>query len=775
MSALLSLGGHGSNTPRDAHRPRGIWVLYGFLGMVLVAFLFSLITLGPTRNPLWLDGWMVVGFEFIASSLCIASGLRRQQERTVPLLLGLALLSWTIGNLVFTVESMGGKIPPQASLADVFYIGFYPLAYFGLVLLMLRAARQLVPATWLDGVVTGLGAAAVVTCFGFTPLLHQVEGSTLGVVTNLAYPIGDALLLVFVLCGFATMAGRPRAQWVLLTLSCLVVAAGDTAYLLTTTPVAPELLYVLYGISWPAAILLISASTWLPSVPTKMAASQRTPSFLLPGLGALASLVVLFVGTQVHVGIFALGFATATLGVVGVRVWFSMLTLRQLTDDNRQRSVTDQLTGLGNRRRLFTVLDAYFADQSDPRKPRQRLDFLFVDLDHFKEINDSFGHSAGDEVLRQLGPRLKEALRSTDVLLRLGGNEFGVVITDGTVDQTATVARRLIQRLEQPFLVDSVSVRISASIGGATALTDAWDSAGLLRCGDLAMYRAKTRETKFEVFQKDIDDEGSRLRLGEELTRAVKFGDLILHYQPQLDLRSGEINSVEALLRWPHPRLGLVPPLEFLPLAEEAGLMQSLTGQVLEQALVQCSTWRSTGRALEVAINISVSNLLDPAFIDLVRSRLSHYHLPASLLIIEITETTVISDFEKCKSAIAQLRDMGIVVSIDDFGAGYTSLAYLGDLAVGELKLDRTFITKLNKLNRRDLALVRATVELAHTQGLRVVAEGIEDSATLGLLTGVGCDLAQGYFIGRPAPAAELDIRPDTAAPRPLAAEPIAS
>jgi diguanylate cyclase (GGDEF)-like protein len=495
----------------------------------------------------------------------------------------------------------------------------------------------------------------------------------------------------------------------------------------------------------------------------------------LPGLAALASLGVLLAGTQRHVGIFALGFATATLGVVGIRVWFSMLRLRQLTDQNKEQSVTDQLTGLGNRRHLFNLFDTYFADQSDPRKPRQRLDFLFVDLDHFKEINDSFGHSAGDDVLRKLGPRLKGALRSADVLVRLGGDEFGVLIIDAAIDDTAEVARRLIERLEEPFLLDTVSVRISASIGAARALTDAADGAGLLGCADLAMYRAKLRESKFETYQKDIDDEGSRLRLGEELTMAVKGGDLMLHYQPQLDLRSCEIVSVEALLRWPHPRLGLVPPPEFLPLAEEAGLMQSLTAQVLDQALAQCRAWRSTGSTLAVAINISVSNLLDPEFIDLVRSQLSHYRLPASSLIVEITETSVIADFEQCKAVIAQLRDMGIVVSIDDFGAGFTSLAYLGDLAVGELKLDRTFITKLSRLNVRDLALVRATVELAHTQGLRVVAEGIEDSATLDLLRGVGCDLAQGYFIGRPAPAAQLAISLNLGAPSLAVAEPVAS
>jgi predicted signal transduction protein with EAL and GGDEF domain len=378
-------------------------------------------------------------------------------------------------------------------------------------------------------------------------------------------------------------------------------------------------------------------------------------------------------------------------------------------------------------------------------------------------------------VLRKVGPRLSGALRSSDVLVRLGGGEFGVVITDDAADRAATVARGLIERLEEPFQLDTVSVRMSASIGAARALTDASDGAGLLRCADLAVYRAKLRESRFEIYQKDIDDEGRRLRLGEELTLAVKAGDLKLHYQPQLDLRTGKVASVEALIRRFHPRRGLVPPLEVLPLADEAGLMQSLTAQVLEQALAQCTARRSAGRSLEVAVNISASNLLDREFVDLVRSRLAHYHLPASSLIVEITETAVIHDFEQGKAAIARLHDMGIVVSIDDGGAGFTSLAYLGDLAFGELKLDSTFITRLSGSTGRDLAVVGATIALAHTQGLRVVAEGVEDRATLDLLIGVGCDLAQGYFIGRLVPAGDLATELTAVAPSLAVAELAAS
>ena len=243
-----------------------------------------------------------------------------------------------------------------------------------------------------------------------------------------------------------------------------------------------------------------------------------------------------------------------------------------------------------------------------------------------------------------------------------------------------------------------------------------------------------------------------------------------LHYSELVEvgrrIHKRELSAVEALLRWPHARLGLVPPLDFLPLAEEAGLMRPLTAWVLNTALQQCATWRSDGRSLAMSVNVSSTNLLEDGFVDVVRAALRRHDLPADALILEITETTIIGDFEACKRVIAELRELGVAVSIDDFGAGFTSLAFLGSLAVSELKLDRSFITDLAATDRgQDHKLVRATIDLGHALGLRVVAEGIEDSATMGLLSRAGCDLAQGYFISRPMPAQDLDSRPEFAAP----------
>jgi diguanylate cyclase (GGDEF)-like protein len=412
--------------------------------------------------------------------------------------------------------------------------------------------------------------------------------------------------------------------------------------------------------------------------------------------------------------------------------------------------VTDELTSLGNRRYLFDVLETLFADTGQPTS--QHLAFLFVDLDRFKEVNDSFGHPAGDALLRQLGPRLRRVLRDSDVVVRLGGDEFAIVLLDGGAEYAVDVALRVAASIEERFVLEHMSARISASIGIALAPDHANDAAGLLRCADVAMYRAKLSGRTVAVFDHDLDDGGNLLELADELREAVADDSFVLHFQPQLDLRTRDVCGYEALVRWRHPRLGLLPPSKFLALAEEAGLMPSLTSWVLDEALAQAAAWMADGRPSAVSVNVSATNLLDANFSGLVRELLRQHRVPATELVLEITETCIISDYGRSRAVIEELSDLGVIMSIDDFGAGFTALAYLADLAVGELKLDRTFISGL-AAGGRDRDLVRSTIGLGHALGLRVVAEGAEDSATLELLAELGCDRAQGYIIGRPHPS----------------------
>jgi diguanylate cyclase (GGDEF)-like protein len=728
------------------------------MSAILIAYIASLVLRSPTDSWPWVDGWGVCIYELILVGMLFARGFSGRPGRAVPLVLGGAVLAWAIGDVVLTWETWGGATAPVPSLADASYVVFYPLAYVAIVLMLRKEIKRLLPATWLDGAIAGLGAAAFCAAFAFQAVVHSVGAAGLsapGVAVLLIYPIGDVLLLALVVGGTAVLPGR-RLPWLLFATACGVNAIGDTFNLLGSSG---QVGTVLNGIAWPIAITLMSISVWVPPGRRELVNAGKLPGFLLPGAGALAGLVILLVGALQHqVGPIAIGLAAATLIVVGIRLAFSVRGLRSLTEERHRQAVTDELTGLGNRRQLITLLEAYFEDNADPATPPRSLAFLFVDLDHFKEINDSFGHSAGDELLRQLGPRLTSSLRDTDVLVRIGGDELGAVLLDSDPSYAAGLARRLTALLEQPFILNGVSIRISASIGIASAPGDAGDSVGLMRCADVAMYRAKLTHQPFEVYTASIDDGGNRLALVDELRSAVEGERLVLHYQPQVDLRNGEIVAAEALVRWPHPRLGLIPPLEFLPLAEEAGLMGPLTRLVLDQAIAQCAIWRAAGSRIAMSVNVSSSNLLDPGFIDVVKGTLRRHGVPASGLVLEMTETTIIRDFAACQSVIEELRSLGLGVSIDDFGSGFTSLAYLGRLPITELKLDRTFIGGLSANGReQDLKLVRATIELGHALGLVVVAEGIETLATLELLALLGCDRAQGYFTGRPVAAQDFE------------------
>jgi diguanylate cyclase (GGDEF)-like protein len=740
---------------------QALWIAYAVMGTLLATYIVALIVRSPDASWPWIDGWGVVAFEFVGVGLLLMRAVRSGPGRTIALVLGAAVFAWALGDAILTWEEWNGATAPTPSWADASYVLFFPLAYVAVILMLRKEITRLLPATWLDGAVAGLGAAAVCAAFAFNAVERSIGPtvSAFGVAVNLVYPIGDVLLLALVVGGTAVLPGR-RLPWLLFAGACGVNTVGDTFNLFGAAGTSSPIGDIFNGIAWPTAILLMSMSVWVPAGRRNLIETGRMPGFLLPGVGAVAGLVILLVGAFEHrVVPVALGLATATLVTVGIRLAFSVRGLRSLTEERHRQAVTDELTGLGNRRTLTSLLDAYFADLQDPQTPVRKLAFLFVDLDRFKEINDSFGHSAGDELLRQLGPRLMGSMRTTDVLVRIGGDELGAVLIDTEPEYAAGLAQRLTALLEQPFDLNAVSVRVSGSIGIAMAPADATDSAGLLRCADVAMYRAKLGQRSYEVYQSDIDDGGNRLVLVDELRAAVEQEELVLHYQPQVDLRSGETTAVEALLRWPHPRIGMIPPLEFLPLAEGAGLMGAVTRLVLEHALAQCAAWRAEGTRLAVSVNISSSNLLDPGFLELVRGALRRFRVPASALILEITETTIIRDFEGSRQVIDELRALGLGISIDDFGSGFTSLAYLGSLAVTELKLDRTFINGLIADGReQDVKLVRATIELGHALGLTVVAEGIETLATLELLSLLGCDRAQGYFTGRPVPAVDLVI-----------------
>jgi diguanylate cyclase (GGDEF)-like protein len=727
---------------------------YAAMFVLLAAYLVLLAVRPAAQDSTLIDGWGVDAFELLAGVLCIIGGRRTRPGSAVPALLGASVICWGLGDVVITVQSLGGATPPTPSLADALYICFFPLTYVAVFLLVRGETRRLSTPTWLDGSVAGFGAAAVCAAFAFSAIVHTTGESTLGVAVNLAYPVGDVLLLLLVVGGTAVLSGRRMAPWLLIATGLLINVLGDTSNLLQSSFGATHLGVLLNAAAWPISTLLVSLAMSVSPGATDPLVVQRPPGFLLPGLASGAGLAVLLVGTLRPINHVATALALATLVLVVVRTWQSVRHLQEQTREGHRQSVTDHLTGLPNRRRLFEALAAFFAQ---PPAVRPELAFLFIDLDGFKRVNDSFGHPAGDEVLTQVSARLARTLRPTDLLARIGGDEFAAILIDTDEAQAQRLAAALSESLEEPFRLDAVSASIAASIGIARAPGDASDAEGLMGCADAAMFEAKLNGTPFAVYDRERHGGGDKLRLADDLSGAIMGDELLLHYQPQLDLHTGDVPTVEALVRWHHPEFGLIAPLQFLGLAEEAGLMGHLTRRVLADALTQCAAWHAAGRWMRVSVNVSVGDLLDPDFPETVAALLTQRRMPAEALMIEITETSIIAEFERAQQAVARLRGLGVGVSIDDFGAGFTSLAYLNELAVDELKLDRRFIAPLAGGTRgRDAELVRATIALGQALGLRVVAEGIEDAATLDLLRELRCDVAQGYAIGRPAPASEL-------------------
>ncbi len=745
--------------PPAAQMSGPLKVVYLVMAVLLVAYVISAVVRQNVDSWPIVDNWGVAVFELVGSGLCIARAFvgreRTLGARLVPLLLGTAVLTWSLGDFVIAANPDASTVP---MLANVIYLCFYPLAYIGVMLLLQLNLREFSREAWLDGLIAGLGAAAFCAVFLFHSVLQSAGGPTDVVATNLAYPIGDLLLLALVIAGTTVLPGRRRLPWMLLAVGLGLNTLGDTANLFASGLGATHVGAVADAIAWPCSILLVSVSVWVSPRSSGLLVGTPGPSFTLPVLACVGSMAMLFVGAVHHISLPALILALATLAAAGVRAALSVKSLQQLTADKHRQAITDQLTTLANRRALFELLDALEQEHKNTGERRQ-LACLFVDLNRFKEVNDSFGHSVGDDLLHQLGERLKGTLRENDMLARLGGDEFVVTLLDADSELGAMTAQRIGARLQEPFQLGPVRAQIGASIGIAVAPNDATDGSDLLRCADLAMYRAKVEGQPFAVYNEELDGRGNRMGLVEDLRSAIFGRGLELHYQPQIEFNTGTIVALEALVRWNHPRLGYVPPLEFLPLAEDAELMDPLTELVLDMALAQCARWHAAGSNVTVSVNLSSTNLHNPKLAEVVRQTLARHRLPASALVLEVTETTAITDFECSQQTIRGLRDLGLVVSVDDFGAGFTSLAYLSSLAVDELKLDRSFIHGLaSASNARNQALVRSTIELAHALGLRVVAEGIEDEACFELLSALGSDLAQGYLISRPRPAAEIDL-----------------
>lgn len=413
----------------------------------------------------------------------------------------------------------------------------------------------------------------------------------------------------------------------------------------------------------------------------------------------------------------------------------------------------DRLTDLPNRALLHDRLRRAVSAATQDRAGGA---LLLFDLDRFREINDTLGHDRGDVLLRQIGPRIRDALRNADTVARLGGDEFAVLLPGAGPEDAGAAAAKIHAALEPPFVIADLPIHVEASIGIVLFPRHGSSADNLIQCADIAMYAAKRSGDGSAVYAPEVDRYNPRrLSLMAELRDAVQNDRLFLLYQPKIRLRTGEVAGVEALVRWRHPQHGVIPPDDFIAPAEQTGLIKPLTQWILQAGARQAQRWRTAGVNLSVAVNLSARSLRDPELPDLIAALVQAHHLPAGGLHLEITEGTVMADAIHAREIMTRLKALGVCFAIDDFGMGYSSLAYLKRLPLDELKIDKSFI--LNMANdANDASIVRSTIELAHNLGLTVVAEGVETAENLETLSGWGCDVVQGYHISRPLSADDL-------------------
>ena len=677
--------------------------------------------------------------------------VRAKRGAWIPFAAGISL--YGLGNVLWSFWIGHLSHPPIPSICDALWLSFYPLAALGLALLTgIRGQNRPPAGVWLDAVVAGCGLAGIGAAFVLAPTVATASGSSLADATELAYPIGDLLLVGMIVGVIALRGWRGDRGWVAMGIGFLLLAVADYLYALQVAGGASRP-SALTNLVFVVSVAVMAFTAW-QSPPRRPQAKSTSWSVVLVPAGFMIAALGLLLSNQFH-RLNGLAFALATVSMIAAiaRMGLAFRDVRGLSEA-RRLAATDDLTSLPNRRQFMVQVEQAIAQINGGSRT---LTVLMLDLDNFKELNDTLGHHAGDSLLRMIGPRLENALRSSHTVARLGGDEFAILLYPSPEpEHVATIAKRMLDTLNAPFEVHGLALRVTGSIGIASYPVDAADADELMRHADVAMYQAKEGRNGFDFYAHERNTNSrERLALAGELASALELGGIEVHYQPKADVGSHQIVGVEALVRWRRSDGRMVPPVEFVAAAEHAGLSRVLTGKVLEIALAQVRAWRDAGYDIHVAVNTTVPDLLDGAFPAEVGAALVRHCLPAEALVLEITETSVLADPDRIGTILERLCDLGIVLSLDDFGTGYSSLAHLKSLPVGEIKIDRGFVSRMCT-DATDSAIVYAMIQLARKLGIRVVAEGVEDGRTWEELRGLQCDLIQGYVLSRPVPGPDL-------------------
>jgi diguanylate cyclase (GGDEF)-like protein len=768
---------------KTTHRPKilttwpgwtGKLALAGLASVLIYLVIYLLVPFGSLGVPFLSDfGEVPLEAVCVVLGLMVAHRERRGHARLAWRFFVLAMAGNLLGNVIYGLYDQAGQ-QPFPSIADVFYLSFYPLTFIGLFCLPAASARREILGwrVWTNVAVVILGGALVLIHFVLMPVLAQITGDPLATVISLAYPAGDLALLA----ALATIINRRPFIRDRLALSCFIVAVA--AWFLADLIFAILSADGLYTAGSPSDFI------WLVGDLAFLLAAESRLVNLTEQFEETGSSAPLSIGRFGPYAMLALGLITLILAAIQLDVEMTALVilsvgltalvaLRQLLDERERRSVEaellversaaadeatrqarhDPLTDLPNRVSLHEILGVEIAVAQITERP---LALAFLSLNLFKAVNDNFGHEMGDRLLIEVGRRLSQSVRSGDTVARLGGDAFALVLPGAKAAEAAEVAERVQREIERPFMLGGVELDIGVAIGLATYSAGGnGDDDVLMHQADTAMYRAKRMHLGPMSYDPTFEGENPGISDLAELRRAVAGDGLVLLFQPISERLTHRIIGAEALVRWQHPSRGLLGAGEIIPLATQTGLMRALDRRVLDLACAQTKAWLTAGVTLRTSINVSRDSLQDPDFADYVQTTLNKYGLAGRNIELEITEEGLLDNFAQAGHFVSRMRELDIRMSIDDFGTGYSSLARLRNLPVQTLKIDQSFV-KGALIESADAAIVESVIALGHHLGMALIAEGVEDQATLSYLEASGVDLIQGYFLGRPMSAVDL-------------------
>ncbi|HSK24767.1 MAG TPA: bifunctional diguanylate cyclase/phosphodiesterase [Egicoccus sp.] len=728
------------------------------LGLAAVGFTVSTLP-GVRPEPgfvAWLDGWLQMVVYVVGAALVALRPALVPRARWFWSLLAASLTSRALAFSLYLFYVRHLDPAPYPSVADVFWLLSAALLMAALVVLARGTSARPTVGIMLDAVTGALVLAAAAAMFVYGPLLELLPpGTSTDVVTvNLAYPTFDVAIVTAFIGVLANARWRVRGPLLWIALGVVAHSVLDSLFVYqavagTFRPGTPLSALSVLG----AAVL--AGSAWVrPQLERReKPEAEPGPGIALPLAFGITGWALLVYAALTAVSTAAVALTAAAVVAALVRTGWSFYQSRALAEQ-RRLARTDEVTGLANRRALLETLE-----DSVRRPDGAGLGVLALDIDDFRALNEAVGHDHADTALEVVARRLRESTRAIDLVARLGADDFVVLLPGVTAQEAEEAADRFRASLRRPLEIAGSQRVIAASVGLAMFPADGRDADDLLRKAELALGDAQQNG----LGQRRFDPErhktaGDRQRQVGRLRTAIRGGELRMHYQPIIDLAAGRVVGVEALVRWDHPERGLLPPGDFLPLAESAGLMRELFGEVLRQSTHQTAQWHARGHDLGLALNVSVTDLLDPDLPDQIADALAVTGLRGTHLVLELTEEVFLAEPKRAADALARLWDHEVGLTIDDYGTGYSSLSYLRDLeSLQGLKLDRGFVAGLDG-DPRAQAIVASTLELAYSLDLEVVAEGIETSAVHRHLRALGCPLGQGYLFSRPVPADEVPL-----------------